>query len=223
MDFRIPQTDLPQLSYLLDTVTNKQGLMARACSKCEGESVNRWQMDIKRKTCNIWTWENIYFSTYPPPTLIHLSRFTCASKSAALKCLDYCLSHFRTSVSTSSSSAKRLPPSCEPLYATNTSHSKQNTFLYEYPFHWVLLPIKTHNITLFFFRTLLKNGRRFDYWSQPLNMRMRVCYIDSHEAGLCCYLVTHIENLLHPLQLFYLHSWPIYWLSFVLWCGWSVQ
>jgi hypothetical protein len=42
---------------------------------------------------------------------------------------DCCLSHFRTSVSTSSSSAKRLPPSCEPLYATDTSHRKQETFL----------------------------------------------------------------------------------------------
>jgi hypothetical protein len=26
-------------------------------------------------------------------------------------------------------------PSCEPLYATNTSHRKQETFLYEYPLH----------------------------------------------------------------------------------------
>jgi hypothetical protein len=25
--------------------------------------------------------------------------------------------------------------SCEPLHATNTSHRKQETFLYEYPFH----------------------------------------------------------------------------------------
>jgi hypothetical protein len=46
-------------------------------------------------------------------------------------------------------------------------------------------------------------------------MRMRVCYIDCHEAGLCCYLWIHIENLLHPLQLFYFHLWPIYWLSLV--------
>jgi hypothetical protein len=25
-------------------------------------------------------------------------------------------------------------PSCEPLYATNTFHRKQETFLYEYPY-----------------------------------------------------------------------------------------
>jgi hypothetical protein len=47
-----------------------------------------------------------YFSTYPPPTLIHLShRLTSAS-------FDCCRSHFRISVSTSSSSAKRLPATC---------------------------------------------------------------------------------------------------------------
>jgi hypothetical protein len=28
--------------------------------------------------------------------------------------------------------SKLLPPSCEPLYATNTSHRKQETFLYKY-------------------------------------------------------------------------------------------
>jgi hypothetical protein len=43
-------------------------------------------------------------------------------------------------------------------------------------------------------------------------MHMRICYLDCHEAGLCCYLVRHTENLLHPLQLFYFNLWPIYWL-----------
>jgi hypothetical protein len=50
----------------------------------EGESVNRSQVDIKRKTFYIQTCKNIYVSAYPPPTLIHLShRFTSASKLAA--------------------------------------------------------------------------------------------------------------------------------------------
>jgi hypothetical protein len=31
---------------------------------------------------------------------------------------------------------------------------------------------------------------------------MRLRYLGCHEAGLCCYLVIHIENLLRPLQLF---------------------
>jgi hypothetical protein len=48
-------------------------------------------------------------------------------------------------------------------------------------------------------------------------MRMRICYLDFHEVGLCCYLVIlHIENLLRPLQLVYCPVWPIYWLSLVL-------
>jgi hypothetical protein len=36
----------------------------------EGESVNRSQMDIKRKTCDIRNWKSIYFSIFPPPALI---------------------------------------------------------------------------------------------------------------------------------------------------------
>jgi hypothetical protein len=86
--------------------------------------------------------------------------------------------------------------SCEPLYATNTSHRKQETFLCEYPLHWVFLPTETYIRTLLFSSTFLKEGRDFDYWTRPLNMRMRVFYLDCHEAGLCCYLVTDIENLL---------------------------
>jgi hypothetical protein len=85
----------------------------------------------------------------------------------------------------------------------------------------VLLPSGTHNTyTLSFDSTLLKHGRHFDYWNQFLNMRMCVCYLDCHEAGLCCYLMIYIGNLLCPLQLFYFHLWPIYWLSLVL-LGWS--
>jgi hypothetical protein len=44
-------------------------------------------------------------------------------------------------------------------------------------------------------------------------MRMRLCYQDCHEAGLSYYIMMHMYNLLRPLQLFYFHLWPIYWLS----------
>jgi hypothetical protein len=75
----------------------------------EEESVNRPQMNIKREKCDIRIRKNINFSIYALPTLIHLShRFTSASEPAAWKYFDWCLSHFRTSVSTSSS-AKHLP------------------------------------------------------------------------------------------------------------------
>jgi hypothetical protein len=75
----------------------------------------------------------------------------------------------------------------------------------------------TRNKTLFFVSRLLKNGRHFDYWHHPLNTRMGVCYLDCHEAGLCCYLVIHIEKLLCPLQPFCFHLCPVYWLSLITW------
>jgi hypothetical protein len=86
----------------------------------------------------------------------------------------------------------------EPLYATNTSQHNQETFLYEYSLHQVLFPIKkTHNITLLFGYTLLMHGHHFDYWNQPLNMRICVCYLDCHEAGLWCYLVIQKAHYIH--------------------------
>jgi hypothetical protein len=39
-------------------------------------------------------------------------------------------------------------------------------------------PQKTQNRTLLFGIRVLKDCRRFDYGNQPLNMRMRVCYLD---------------------------------------------
>jgi hypothetical protein len=81
--------------------------------------------------------------------------------------------------------------SCEPLYATNTSHRKEQTFLYKCALHWVLLPTKTHNRTLLFDSILHKHGRHFDYWNQHLNMSMRLCYLDCQGAGMCFYLVVH--------------------------------
>jgi hypothetical protein len=69
---------------------------------------------------------------------------------------------------------------------------------------------KTDNRTLFSGTTLLKHGRHFDYWNKPPNMRMRVCYLDCHEAGLCCYPFILIENYITAV---YFNLWPIYWLS----------
>jgi uncharacterized membrane protein len=61
----------------------------------------------------------------------------------------------------------------------------------------------THKIrTQILGSTHLKHSHHFDYWNQPLNMSMRVCYLDYHEAGLCCYILIQTEHLLCPLQLF---------------------
>jgi hypothetical protein len=93
-------------------------------------------------------------------------------------------------------------PSSEPLYATNTSHHIHDTFLYEYPFHWVVLLTKNaqQNDALRYFR-------HFDYWNQPLNMSMRVCYLYCHEAGLCCYLAIRMKPITSVTVVF--HLWPI--------------
>jgi hypothetical protein len=74
--------------------------------------------------------------------------------------------------------------------------------------------VKKAQKTLLFDSKPIKYGRHFEHWNKILNMRMS--YLDCHEAGLCCYLVIVIENVLRPLQLFYFHLWPIYCLSFAI-------
>jgi hypothetical protein len=107
-------------------------------------------------------------------------------------------------------------PSYELLYTTNTSNRKRKHFFMNILCIESFWPQNTHNRTMFFGSILVKHCRHFDYWNQPLNMRMLVSYLDCHEAGPCCYIAIHIENLLRPLELFYFHLWSIYWLSFVL-------
>jgi hypothetical protein len=75
--------------------------------------------------------------------------------------------------------------------------------------HSVLLPTNMYNRTVLFGSTLLSHGCHFDYWNQSLNIHMYVCYLDCHEAGLCCYLVIHIENLLFIHIHIYYHPWII--------------
>jgi hypothetical protein len=92
----------------------------------------------------------------------------------------------------------------------NMKHFFMNIFYIES--FW---PQKKHNITFLFSSILLKHSHNFDYLNQPLNMSMRVCYLDCLEAGLFLYLVIHRETLLHPLELLYFQLWP-YWLSLAL-------
>jgi hypothetical protein len=82
-------------------------------------------------------------------------------------------------------------------------------------------PQKTHNWIPLFGSTFLRHIRQFDYRNQSL--KLRVCYLGCHEAGLCCYLMINIEYLLCPLQLFYFHLWPIYWLFLIEWIEWGYQ
>jgi hypothetical protein len=161
--------------------------------------------------------KDIYFSTYPPPTLIHLShRFKRASN---IEVFWLCLSHFRTWSGITCDFQTSLTGfldtvmnrfTRQTLPILNRKHFFMDILCTESV--WVH---KTHNRTSVFGNTLLKHVHHFDCWNQLLNMRMRVCYLDCHEAGLCCYLVIHIEYLLHPLQLFYFHLWRIYCISLV--------
>jgi hypothetical protein len=143
------------------------------------------------------------------------SLYQCVDAHSIQNSFDYFLSHFRTPVSASSSIAKRLPPRLNCF--TRQTHPTVNRkyFFMNIPCIESFCPQKTQNRSLLFGGILLEHNRYFDYWNQPLIMRMHVCYLDCHEAGLCCYLVIHIESLLRPLQLFYFISWPIYWLSFI--------
>jgi hypothetical protein len=82
----------------------------------------------------------------------------------------------------------------EPLYATNTSHHKQETFIYEYPLQWALLPTEqrttercssvvhfTRSVAILTTETsLLKSACASAIWTVMM-------------LKLYCYLVIHIN------------------------------
>jgi hypothetical protein len=146
-----------------------------------GQSVNRSQGDIKHKTCDIRTWEKHLFLDISTTTNIYTlvpSLYLCVRTRSieVFWLLSQPLPHLVGHHLRISNAVDKISrPGCEPLYATNTSHSKRETFLCEYILHWVRLPTKTHNRTTLYGTTLIKHGRHFDYWNQPLNMRMHVC------------------------------------------------
>jgi hypothetical protein len=174
----------------------------------EWESVDRLQIGIKRKIYDIRTCGKTFISLH----ILHQHWYT-GLIALPVSPNPQPLPHLRFNLFVI---GETFATKMEPLYMTNTSHRKHETFHYGYALHWVLLPTKkAHNRTLLFGSTFLKNGRHFHYRNQPLNMCMRVCYLDCHEVELCCYLVIHIENLLLPLKLFHFHLLPIYWFSLV--------
>jgi hypothetical protein len=160
---------------------------------------------MKLKTCVTWTKHSFLDISSTNIDTSVSSHYQCV-EICNINSSDRCFGHFRTFVSTSATKA-------EPLSATDTSHFKQVTFLYEYHLPRVLLRTKTRNRILHFGSTLSKHGRHFYYRNQPLNMRMSVFYLNCHEVWLCCYLLIEIKDLLYRLQLFYFHFWPIYCLS----------
>jgi hypothetical protein len=187
------------------------------CRHTRGKSVNGSEIDIKPKTCDIRTWEKYLFLNIFSANLSH--RFISASKPAALKSFDWCLSHFRASFYIIYHLPKSLREFLEPVVNRFTRQTLPSLYR-KYFFISILCSEssctqKTHNGTLISVSILLKHGHHLDYWNYPLHMRMGVCYLDCHESVLCCYLVIHIENFFLPLQLFYFNLWPIYCISFI--------
>jgi hypothetical protein len=97
----------------------------------EGESVNRPQMHIKRKTCDIRIRKKHLFldisstnNEYTCPIALPVRR-----NPQHRNLFDCCLSHFRTSDSMSSSLAERLPPSCELLSATLLTANRNHFYM----------------------------------------------------------------------------------------------
>jgi hypothetical protein len=134
----------------------------------EGESVHRTQFDIKRKT-----WYSKLEKTFISPHILHQHWYTCpislpvhwnpqhrslltvvSATSAPLFNLFVVNETFAIKAAIS-----RLY--CEPLYVTNTSHRKQETFLEECRLHWVF--VRKENAQLLFDSIHLKHGRHFDY------------------------------------------------------------
>jgi hypothetical protein len=108
-------------------------------------------MDLKRKTCDIRTLEKhlfLYISSTNTDTLVP-SLYQCVETRSieVFWLLSQPLPHLVGHHLRLSNVLERISrPTCEPLYATHTSHREQETFLYEYPLHWVLLPTKKRTI-----------------------------------------------------------------------------
>jgi hypothetical protein len=179
-------------------------------------------MDIKRKTCDIRTWKKLNFFldiSTNIDTLVPLLYQPVETRSIEIFWLSFQpLRYLRFVICDFLKSLREfLDPvvnrfSWQTLPTVNRKHLFINILCTEYfdP------QKKTHNRTLLFSSIHTPQLRcHFNYWNQPLNMSMRVCYLDCHEAGLCCYLVIHIENLLRSLRLLYSHLLHIYWLSLV--------
>jgi hypothetical protein len=163
----------------------------------------------------IWTWKKhlcFDISSANIDTLVSLLYQFVETSSIEVS---RSLLHF---VSTSSS-AKRLPWrwNCftwqKKLPNINRKHFFMNILCTE-PF----CPQKTHNRLLLFDSTL-KNGHHFDYWNQPLNMR--ICCLDSWSWTVLLPSDTHrkpVTSLTVVLLLFvtYLLTLPHIYYKYVI-------
>jgi hypothetical protein len=135
-------------------------------SKYERESVNWSQMDVKRKTYDIQTCTK-YYSTYPTPTLIHLShrfipvrrnpqRRSLLTVSQPLPDLRFITCDFRTSL------REFLGPVVNGCTQQTLSIVSRKYLFMNILCTESFCPQKTHNRTLLFGSTHLKHFRHFD-------------------------------------------------------------
>jgi hypothetical protein len=157
----------------------------------EGKSVNKSKIDIKPKTCDIRTWKKLFISRH---ILTNIDTFVpwlyqCFETRSieVFWLLSQALSHLRFNhfvlneifVTLLGPVVDRFTRQTFPT--VNRKHMSLWISFALNPFAHI-----THNWTLLFWSILLKYGRHFDYWNHPRNMSMLVCYLDCHEAGLCC-------------------------------------
>jgi hypothetical protein len=214
-----PRLELGISPIKVRNVADWVNLLSARIYNYERESVNRPQMDTKRKTCDIRTWKkkHLFHDISCDIGKLVPSLYQCVETRIieVFRLLPQPLPHIRFNhfvISETFATFLDPAPKCftrHTLPTTIRKHFFMSNLCFE-----SFYSQKTHNRTLFF-RSTLKYGRHFDYWNQPLNTGMRVCYLDSHEAGLCYHLVIHIENICLPLQPFYFYLWLIYWVFFV--------
>jgi hypothetical protein len=120
---RVSKFKLPEMYHLRDVMIY------------EGKSVNRSQIDIKHKICGIRKKKHLFLDVFFSSinTLV-VSLCHCA-ETRSIEVILTVVSGTSKSPFQLSSSVKYFPPICEPLYVTNTSHHKQQTFIYEDSFH----------------------------------------------------------------------------------------
>jgi hypothetical protein len=118
----------------------------------EGETVNRSQIELSRKTCDIRNWKrNVFLDISSTNTDILVPSLCLCVETRSIEVfwllsqpLPQLIGHY---LRLSNILERISGPSYEPLSATNTSHRKQEIFIYECPLHWVLLPTKKKSTT----------------------------------------------------------------------------
>jgi hypothetical protein len=100
-------------------------------------------MDIRHKICDTRTWKQHLFLdiSYTNIDTLVPSLYQCVETCSieVFSLLSQPLSHLRFNLfvisETFATKVVISRPNCEPLYATNTSNHKQETFFYEYTSH----------------------------------------------------------------------------------------